>query len=82
MTDAEFKMLWALIMSLAVSAQVIPVEKVQALIETAHRADTIMPILDPTAYRDGAHNLDDQVAIAEGFLAFRRAIDQVKERRS
>ncbi len=82
MTDDEFKMLWAMITSLARQAQLIPVEKVQMLIDTAHRADTIMPILDPTAYRAGAHNLDDQVAIAEGFLAFRRAIDQVKERRS
>lgn len=78
MTDDEFKVLWSLIVGLAQSAQLIPVEKVEMLIETAIRAHNIMPILDPTAYRSGMQNLDDQKTLAEGFLKFRKAIEQVK----
>jgi hypothetical protein len=79
MTEEEFLMLWTMITSLARQAQLIPVEKVRMLIDTAHRADTIMPVLDPTVWRANRHHLDDQVTLAEGFLAFRKAIDNVKE---
>jgi hypothetical protein len=77
-TDDEFKMLWAMITGLAQSAQLIPIDKVKLLIETVNRAETIMPIFDPTAYRDGAENLDHQRTLARGFLKFREAIEQVK----
>ncbi len=80
MTDNEFNMLWSVILSLARTAQPIPVDQVQLLIETANRADAIMPILDPTAYRDGMDNLEDQRILANGFLAFRRAVEEVRER--
>jgi hypothetical protein len=41
-----------------------------------------MPIFDPTAYRDGAKNLDEQETIARAFLEFRKAIESVKDKRT
>lgn len=80
MNEDEFKIAWSMITSAAQIAQFVSVEDVEALINTANSADSIMPIVDPTAWIKGKDNLVDQRDIARGFLAFRRAIEKVKDR--
>lgn len=82
MTDEEFRATWAAVLAVARTAQIIPIEDVQKLIETANMAESIGPILYPSEYQRGNNNLDDQRLVARGFLEFRKAIDKVREKHS
>lgn len=82
MSTEQFKETWQVILNICRTAQLVEVEDVQKLLETVDRAESIMPILDPTAYRDGAKNLDEQAVIARAFLAFRKVIETAKDKRT
>jgi len=79
MTADDFKMTWDLILTVCRTAQLVSIEDVETLLETANRAHSIMPILDPTAYRNGMGNLKEQAIIGKAFLGLLQAIDKVKQ---
>lgn len=77
---AEFETLWSTIQAIARMASVIDVEDAEKLLRTALHAQTVGPILEPTAWiRGGSKNIDDQETLARGFLAFRKAIADVTQ---
>lgn len=77
--DEEFHAFWAVLTSVARTAQLIPIEQAQKALNTISLSHALGPIIEPTMYRDmGLDNLEQQQILAEGFLAFRKAIDQVK----
>ncbi len=78
MSDTEFKILWDTILAVTRMASVIDPAEVRKLIDTANMAASVGPILYPSEYQRGAANVEEQRILAEGFLAFREAIDQVK----
>ncbi len=61
-------------------ASLIPTEHVEAFLAETERMHAVMPILDPTAYRDIIHNPDSErwVRLVRAFLTFRREIDAIK----
>lgn len=81
MNQDKFEMTWQVLTSICHTAQYIPIEDVEQLLTTIRISEAIGPLIEPTMYmRGGADNLDDQREIAQGFLAFRKAIDKVMER--
>lgn len=77
-SEAEFRELWDVITGIARTAMYVPVEDVEKLLRTVDRARTLGPIIEPTMYQRGSKNLDDQETLARGFLAFRKAIEEVR----
>jgi hypothetical protein len=58
--------------------QLLPLDEMR---EHLGKAETLGPILDPTAYqRGGADNLDDQRDILDAAYAVRRATERIRER--
>jgi hypothetical protein len=58
--------------------QLVPLDEMR---EHLGRAETLGPILEPTAYqRGGADNLDDQRDILNAAYAVRRATERIRER--
>jgi hypothetical protein len=81
LNDDEYKATFALITSIARTAQVLPMETLSKLLNTIGVMQGIAPILEPAAWmRGGGDNLNDQQEIAEAFVTFRKAIERVKER--
>lgn len=80
MNDQQFKFTWDLLLSVSRTAQFIPVEDVRELLNVVSQSHAIGPLIDPTKYRDGGmDNLEEQKVLAEGFLAFRTAIEKVRQ---
>lgn len=79
-TESHFKLTWEMVLMVSRTAQLVSAEDVSALLEVVQQGHALGPIVDPTLYRDGGmDNLEEQQTLAEGFLAFRRAIDKVKQ---
>lgn len=76
-TDAEYREQWAII---AAAARLLESVELEAIAATIERADSLGPILDPTAYRAGMHNLPPQREIVEKATAFRNSYRKQMER--
>lgn len=61
----------------AMLARRIPTEDAEAVVEWLHTQETLLPILDPTAYMQVAQNIPAHLALASAFLTFRKAIDAI-----
>ena len=77
MDDTLYLAHWAQIQPLVMCAIDIPVTEMLQHIGHIH---TVAPMLDPTAYRDGMGNLDEQEALLRGLTPFVRAAQVVRER--
>lgn len=80
LTETEFHMTWELLLNIARMAQLIEVDTVHKVLNTIAVSHAMGPIIDPTKYRDvGMDNLHEQQVLAEGFLAFRKSIEDVRQ---
>lgn len=57
-------------------AHTISVEQCEQALERIDRYDAVMPIIDPTAYRDSMRQAERNTEIVQAFTRFRRVIEQ------
>lgn len=67
----------AFIQNTARMAMLIRVEDVQAVLTEINRTNTLMPLLDPTGYREIVDNIPRHTQIVRAFLDFRKKLDEV-----
>jgi hypothetical protein len=60
----------------AMTKQVTTVEEAVQLVRELDREDTLMPLLDPTKWRELSPNIVRSKKWAEAFLTFRRALEE------
>ena len=77
MDDIRYLAEWARIQPLILLVADIPVTEMLQQIGHIH---TVAPILDPTAYRNGMGNLEEQEALLRGLAPFVKAARRVRER--
>jgi hypothetical protein len=58
-------------------ALMIPLADVEAVAREIELTHTIMPLTDPTAYRDLLRTLPGHTALVRAFLRFRRDLEQL-----
>jgi len=79
LSEDEFQMMWGVLLGIARSAQFFTIEDVERMQHGVSVSETLAPLLYPTEYiRGGRNNLEEQRALIEGFLTFRKAIEQIK----
>jgi len=75
MNGAEYTAIAAQLGALAAVVADMPLADFLA---TISRAESLGPIMDPTAFRDGMQNLEDARQLAEGAMKFQRAAKEVR----
>lgn len=61
------------------AAAFVTIEEAAAVVAEFERWDTVMPIVDPTAWRETRKTAPDNLALARAFLAFRREVEKLRE---
>lgn len=79
MPESEFKATWDALLTIARMVLMVERTDIVKLIETADMGDALGPILDPTAYRRGMGNLEDQRTIGNALLNLRDAVQWVND---
>ena len=77
MDEIRYLAEWARIQPLVFLVVDIPVTE---MLQQVTRMHTIAPILDPTAYRNGMRNLEEQEALLRGLAAFVNAAKCVRKK--
>ena len=67
---------WQQVMGICYLAAQIPPAKVQALLDELGRTDTLMPILDPTGYRQIMGNISEHREVIQAFARLRSVIEK------
>lgn len=65
------------IQGLARMCMAISAEDIQAVLDEISRTESIMPLLDPTGYRDIQSNIPGHKRIVSAFLTFRKELESV-----
>lgn len=58
-------------------ANLIPLADAQAVLDEIGRTETLMPILDPTAYRNIMGNIPGHARLVRAFVTFRSALEEI-----
>lgn len=69
----EYEAMFGMIVN---SARILDFVPMQKMLDTVNRADSIGPILDPTAYMKGMKNLPPQRRVLEAAIAFHKAVKE------
>lgn len=59
------------------SVMCLSIEEIRAVIDEINRTETLMPIIDPTAYRKIMNNIPDHRRQAEAFLRLRTELGKI-----
>ena len=71
MEHTEYRAQWDILLS---AYRLLEAVELDAIAETIERADSFGPMLDPTAYRAGAHRLPPQREMVRAAIAFRNTV--------
>lgn len=78
LTDAEYRSHMDLVAAAVRMLRILPLQQLRDIVE---RAETLAPLLEPTAYqRGGADNLLDQRDILDAAIGLVRAAERVEQR--
>jgi hypothetical protein len=74
-----YVMIVAKVSAITGAALAIPIEDLDALLNQWEREDTLLPILDPTAFMYRSPKIEKRMEIIRAFTTFRKAIEEHKD---
>ena len=70
---SEYEAMFGMIVN---SARILDIVPMREMLDTVNRADSVGPILDPTAYMKGMKNLPPQRRVLEAAIALHKAVKE------
>ena len=80
MDGQQYENTMFMIRNVARTAMMVSTDDAVEVLNEINRTSAIMPVLDPTGYREISENIPGHTEIVKAFIAFRQALDKVAGR--